>query len=123
MSEQCPHIVGMSWCEQCAEERIAELEQRLEIDPRHQTDGIEARDETIKGLEGVIAESNKWLRTAQQLERENEELKARIHEACEVWAGVEGRASAGSMDGQYFYRVARKMYEELLEVDDEQDVR
>ena len=26
MSEQCPHIVGMSWCEQCAEERIAELE-------------------------------------------------------------------------------------------------
>ena len=58
MSEQCPHIVGMSWCEQCAEERIAELEQRLEIDPRHQTDGIEARDETIKGLEAVIPARN-----------------------------------------------------------------
>ena len=29
MSEQCPHIVGMSWCEQCAEERIAELEVEL----------------------------------------------------------------------------------------------
>ena len=37
------------------EERMYKLEQRLEIDPRHQTDGIEARDETIKGLEGVIA--------------------------------------------------------------------
>lgn len=35
MSEQCPHIVGMSWCEQCAEERIAELEAELTLMSRN----------------------------------------------------------------------------------------
>jgi len=36
--------------------RIAELEARLEIDPAHPYDGIAARDATIDGLQGQIAE-------------------------------------------------------------------
>jgi len=36
--------------------RIAELEARLEIDPAHPYDGIAARDATIEGLQGQIAE-------------------------------------------------------------------
>jgi len=42
-----------------AANRIEELEQRLEIDPRHGVDGIEARDETIKLLERVLDEQIK----------------------------------------------------------------
>ena len=36
--------------------RIAELEQRLEIDPRHRYDGISARDATIEAQDERIAE-------------------------------------------------------------------
>lgn len=36
--------------------RIAELEHRLEIDPAYPYDGIAARDATIDGLKGQIAE-------------------------------------------------------------------
>ena len=41
----------------CAQNaRIAELEQRLEIDPRHRYDGISARDATIEAQDERIAE-------------------------------------------------------------------
>ena len=36
--------------------RIAELEARLEIDPAYPYDGIAARDATIEGIQGQIAE-------------------------------------------------------------------
>ena len=36
--------------------RIAELEERLEVDPKHTVDGIQARDATIALLEKRIAE-------------------------------------------------------------------
>ena len=41
--------------------RIAELEARLEIDPAYPYDGIAARDATIEGLQGQIAELEKDL--------------------------------------------------------------
>jgi hypothetical protein len=35
--------------------RVAELERRLEIDPRHDYDGIATRDRTIADLEATVA--------------------------------------------------------------------
>lgn len=46
--------------------RIAELEQRLEIDPRHRYDGISARDATIEAQDERIAELESQLAAAQQ---------------------------------------------------------
>jgi len=41
--------------------RIQDLEERLEIDPAHPFDGIDARDETIRGLEQTISKREiKW---------------------------------------------------------------
>jgi hypothetical protein len=42
--------------------RVTELEQRLEIDPRHRYDGISARDVTIKAQDDRIAELEEMLR-------------------------------------------------------------
>ena len=71
----CKHLVWEKSCPYCrriaeleaenkvllSSDRVKELEQRLEIDPRHNTDGIEARDETIKGLEAELAKLRKAL--------------------------------------------------------------
>jgi len=53
--------------------RIAELEKRLEIDVRHDYDGITARNETIRLQDERIAE----------LELENERLKQQVQERGE----------------------------------------
>jgi len=56
-ASEMPGIVD-GWREKCErlERRVAELEARLEIDPAHPYDGIAARDATIEGLQGQIAE-------------------------------------------------------------------
>lgn len=56
-ASELPGIVD-GWREKCErlERRVAELEARLEIDPAYPYDGIAARDATIEGLQGQIAE-------------------------------------------------------------------
>ena len=56
-ASELPGIVD-GWRKKCErlERRIAELEARLEIDPAYPYDGIAARDATIEGIQGQIAE-------------------------------------------------------------------
>ena len=60
-SEYCEFLEA-KWAD--SKERIAELEARLEVDPKHAVDGIQARDATITLLEKRIAElepAHDWL--------------------------------------------------------------
>lgn len=49
-SNRLEMLATMKW----AADRIERLERRLEIDPRHLYDGIDCRDETIKGLDREV---------------------------------------------------------------------
>lgn len=87
----CEHsTVETCWCvkptpkaDEVSELRaeVARLRTRLEISDKHPYDGIDCRDETIKGLERLI--QGRWRPEMERLEAENAELrkslKALIH--------------------------------------------
>lgn len=79
----CEHsTVETCWCvkptpkaDEVSELRaeVARLRTRLEISDKHPYDGIDCRDETIKGLERLI--QGRWRPEVERLEAENAELR------------------------------------------------
>ena len=65
MNEQCPHIVGMSTCPKCDEERITELERALAILTSEEVENMAlGAAERITELEcevSVLKESVRWI--------------------------------------------------------------
>lgn len=64
MSEQCPHIHGMSSCEQCLQEESAKLEQRITelesqlSDARAEIAGLREFREACESLTGSLWPQN-----------------------------------------------------------------
>ena len=77
---------------------INRLRERLEIDPRHPYDGINCRDETIRGQDAEIT----------RLKAEVERKDAALRDAYEVYAGSDGFIPETAAEG-YQQQIIKQM--------------
>ena len=107
------------------EAKLAELEQQLKM-TKHNYSGamsdIKELEQHQAALEAAVRDMVEGMleRGAEirELRKQLAELEQRIHEACEVYAGMEGFIPVHAETG-YVLQTINQMYQELQESDDE----